>query len=342
MKTIGVGTEKGGYFLTKGREWSVRGPLFPGWKVTALGRAADGTYLAGLASNWFGASVHRSLDLENWVQVEAGPSYAEDSGRKLKQIWKFHADGDTTYAGVDEAGLFSSGDNGVTWDAVDSLNEHPSRDTWIPGAGGLCAHHVITDRDRIWVGISAVGVFRSDDGGKTFGRFDEGVIPTATQEEDGSGANSWCVHGLVADPSNPNRIWRQDHRGVYRTEDGGDHWERIEAGLPSGFGFAIGRDHASETLFVVPLESDENRLPVDGHLAAYRSTDDGDKWEQAGNGWPKAKQFTGVLRNAMTLDQEGRVAVGTTGGRVFVSEDIGDTWRELPFTFPRIMALSTF
>lgn len=342
MQQIALGTEKGAYFLSKDGDWSVRGPVFPGWKVSAFGQAADGTYLAALASNWFGASVHRSPDLETWEQVEQGPSYDKESERKLNQIWTFHTSGDRTYAGVDQAGLFYSDDAGITWVAVDSLNNHPTREGWFPGAGGLCAHHILTDGDRIWVGISAVGVFRSDDGGNTFGRFDEGVTPTVTEQEDGTGANGWCVHGLVADPSNPDRIWRQDHRGVYRTDDGGDRWEQIETGLPSGFGFPIGRDHSSKTLFVVPLESDENRLPVDGNLAAYRSADDGDSWEKAGSGWPEAKQFTGVLRGALALDQAGGLAFGTTAGQVFVSVDIGDTWHELPFTFPRIQAVTTF
>jgi photosystem II stability/assembly factor-like uncharacterized protein len=345
MQQLAIGTEKGGYFLTNDGDWSVRGPVFPGWKVSAFGTAADGTYLAALGSNWFGASVHRSSDLKDWEQVENGPSYAKElaskePGRKLNQIWKFHTAGERTYAGVDEAGLFYSDDAGVTWAPVEALNEHPSRSGWYPGAGGLCAHHVLTDGDRIWVGISAVGMFRSDDGGKSFGRFDNGVTPTVTPEEDGTGANGWCVHGLVADPSNPDRIWRQDHQGVYRTDDGGEHWDRIETGLPSRFGFPIGRDHASKTLFVVPLESDENRLPVDGRLAAYRSSDDGDSWEEAGTGWPEAKQFTGVLRNAMALDQGGGLALGTTAGRVYLTDDIGDTWQELPFTFPRILAVA--
>lgn len=342
VQQLAIGTEKGGYLLVRNGEWSVRGPMFSGWKVSAFGQSADGTFLAALASNWFGASIHRSRDLEHWDQVEAGPSYNEESGRKLKQIWKFHTTGERTYAGVDEAGLFYSDDQGVGWSAVSALNDHPTRHGWFPGFGGLCAHQVLTDSDRLWVAISAVGVFRSDDGGKSFGRFDVGVEPTVTPNEDGTGEKGWCVHGLVADPSNPDRIWRQDHRGVYRTDDGGDNWERIENGLPSRFGFAIGRDHPSKTLFVVPLESDENRLPLDGRFAAYRSTDDGDSWEKAGSGWPEAKQFTGVLRNAIALDQEGGVALGTTAGRVYITDDIGDTWRELPFTFPRILAVATF
>jgi photosystem II stability/assembly factor-like uncharacterized protein len=340
MKRLAVGTEKGGYLIERNGGWSVSGPSFPGWKVTAYGRASDGTYLAAIASNWFGASVHRSPDLTSWEQVEAGPSYAEHTRRQFNQVWTFTNAGDRVYAGIDEAGLFYSDDYGLTWAPVAALNDHPTREEWQPGFGGLCAHRVLIAGDRIVVGISAVGVFRSNDGGMHFARFDSGVTPTITTEEDGSGQNGWCVHGLVSDPGDPDRIWRQDHQGVYRTTDGGAHWEKIERGLPSSFGFAIGRDHESGTLFVVPLQSDENRLPRNGGLAAYRSKDQGDTWEKSGSGWPEAPQFTGVLRNAISLDQEGGVAFGTTGGRVYVSGDIGDNWQGLPFAFPRILTVA--
>lgn len=340
MQRLTIGTEKGAYVLTRNDEWSVTGPLFPGWRVGAFGTAPDGTYLAGLGSNWFGASVHRSSDLAEWTQVEAGPAYGPDSGRKLTQVWTFHTAGARVYAGVDEAGLFVSEDQGLTWEPVPALNDHASRPQWFPGFGGLCAHHVLSADDRLWVGISAVGVFRSDDGGATFSRCDEGVTPTVSPAEDGTGANGWCVHGLVADPLEPDRIWRQDHTGVYRTNDGGDHWERIEAGLPAGFGFPIARDHFSRSLFVVPLTADENRVPVAGRFAAYRSIDDGNTWSVAGTGWPRAEQFTGVLRNALTTDQHGGIAMGTTGGRVYVSDDVGDTWSVLPFSFPRILTVA--
>ncbi|MGH8927103.1 MAG: WD40/YVTN/BNR-like repeat-containing protein [Acidimicrobiia bacterium] len=342
MQTIAVGTEKGAYFLQRNGGWSVRGPEFAGWKASAFGRAPDGTYLAGLGSNWFGASVHRSPDLEKWEQVEAGPTYSAEVGRKLTQVWTFHTSRDRILAGVDEAGLFQSVDQGRSWQPVDALNEHSSRQGWQPGFGGLCAHHILSEGDRIWVGISAVGVFRSDDGGTTFGRFDQGVPPTITPEEDGSGANGWCVHGLVSDPLDANRIWRQDHLGVFRTTDGGDTWERIETGLPTGFGFPIGRHHSTGTLFVVPLTADANRVPVEGRFGAFRSTNDGDSWQLAGKGWQTAQQFTGVLRNALRVDPNGGVVLGTTGGQVYVSDDVGDTWQLLPYSFPRILALAVF
>lgn len=339
MDKLFIGTEKGGYRLERSPAgWTVEGPSFPGWKVSAYGRTPDGTHLAALGSNWFGASVHRSRDLESWEQVEHGPSYPESSSLKLNQIWTFLTVDDRVLAGVAEAGLFVSTDQGLSWEAVPELNDYPGRQEWQPGFGGLAAHHLLAAGDTLWVGISAVGVFRSENG--QFQRRDLGVTPVGNPEAgDDHPSVGRCVHGLTADPNSPQHIWRQDHSGVYRTRDGGDRWERIEQGLPARFGFAIGRNHSTGTLFVSPLTADENRIPVDGQLAVYRSRNRGDSWEIAGD-WPKGGQFNGVLRNAMVVDDQGGVAIGTTGGVIHVSEDEGDSWEELPFSFPRILAVA--
>lgn len=343
MTTIAVGTEKGAYLLRSDdrRDWRVEGPHFAGWRVTSFGEASDGNAIATVASNWFGPAVHRSPDLATWTQTDHAPSWPEDGDREMKQVWTLHRDGDRLWAGVDQAGLFTSDDHGVTWDPVDGLNEHESRPGWVGGLGGLCAHQVLTAGERIWVAISSVGVFRSDDGGATFELHDDGVEPAAT-EEDGASGPAYCVHGIVGDPAQPDRIWRQDHKGVYRTTDGGDHWTRIEDGLPSGFGFAIDRDHASGRLFVAPLEADANRVPVDGAFRLYASDDDGDSWQVAGTGWPEEPSFDGVLRGAITTDQRGGVWVGTTSGAVWGTADTGETWARLPGTFPRILSVHAF
>ncbi len=329
-KVLGVGTEKGGFILRHGGDgWSVSGPLFTGWKVTAWGRTPSGGYLCALGSNWFGASIHRSSDLVEWEQVESGP----DHHRELEQFWTFHTAGSRIYTGVAKAGVFSSDDEGLTWSPMADLNHYPGSDDWTPGLGGLAAHRIVTSGDRLWIAISAVGVFRSD-GGELV-RADAGVTPAVDETE--PGGPGYCVHSIVA--ASPDRLWRQDHSGVYRTDDGGDQWDRIESGLPSSFGFPIVRDRASGRIFVVPLQSDENRLPVEGRFAAYLSDDDGDSWRIAGSGWPDEPTFTAVLRGAADADGEGSIYLGTTGGNVWATHDAGDHWYALPFTGPRILSV---
>lgn len=354
MTTLAVGTEKGSWLLQRdgAGTWEVEGPFFPGWRVTALGRAADGTYLAATGSGWFGPGVHRSADLRSWEQVPDGPAFG-DGGPRLEQVWTFATSpSGRVLCGVAEAGVFASDDHGLTWSPLESFNAHPTRAAWQPGAGGMCAHKVLLDGERMWVAASAIGVFRSDDGGATFVPRNAGIslaVPEEAGEEaqpDGASEDvpeiGYCVHGVVADPDDADLIWRQDHMGVYRTADGGDSWERIERGLPAGFGFPIVRDDASGALFVVPLAADVNRTPVDGRFAAWRSTDGGDSWSLSGDGWPDEPTYTSVLRGAAATDGDGGVYLGTTGGDLWATADAGDHWQRLPGRYPRIAAVAVW
>lgn len=344
--TLAIGTMKGAWFARSGDRvrWDLDGPYLKGWQVSAFGRAPDDTYLLATASSWYGAALHRSKDLSDWHQIVSGPSYAEADGRKLTQIWTIRTVGSDMYAGVAEAGLFHSADAGENWSGVAGLDAHPSRDAWSPGAGGLCCHGFLSDPHdpaRMWVAISAVGVFATEDGGKTWELRNDGVTVTGPDDAHDIG---YCVHCLVADPDDADIIWRQDHKGVYRTSDGGRSWERIENGLPAGFGFPIDRDPNTGRLFVAPMESDEFRMPVEGHLGVFHSTDRGDTW-QPGQ-WVDAPSlsFQGVLRGAMAVDGHDPCGVyaGTMAGQVIASLDVGETWTTLPWTFPRINSVEVF
>jgi BNR/Asp-box repeat len=342
-----VGTEKGAFLCRSNRErtrWTLEGPLFKGWKATASVRTATGRFLLATTSQVYGAAVHASTDLTTWRQIERGPAYPTGGDRKLNQIWTLRGHGRRLFAGVDEAGLFSSDDEGDSWHPVSGLNDHPSRRSWFPGAGGLCAHAILTNDqrpDQIWCGISAVGAWRSDDGGHTWTPKNEGVRCLAP-DKDFPGIG-YCVHGLAQDPDDPDVIYRQDHSGMYRSRDGGDTWQKNETGLPSWFGFAIAMHSPSRTLFSFPLQSDEYRLPVDGKCRVYRSRTRGDSWEPAGAGLPET-YYGSVLRGGMAVDglEPAGVYVGSTSGDLFVTADAGETWQTLSFRLPRVLSVGAY
>ncbi|MBK8915296.1 MAG: exo-alpha-sialidase [Phycisphaerales bacterium] len=340
-----IGTDKGAFLCRSDsarRNWKIEGPHYKGWKVTAAERTADGGWLLGTASYVYGAAIHAGRDVANLKQVGGTPRYEESLKRPLTEIWRIVAARDgACYAGVMEAGLFRSSDGGERWSPVDGLNEHPSRAKWQPGNGGLCAHSILADPKnsrRIWCGISAVGVWRSDDGGDRWRACNAGV-PAALEDKDFPEIG-FCVHALQADPAAPERIWRQDHLGMFRSTDAGASWERIENGLPSRFGFPLGRSRSDGTLYAVPLESDEYRFPKDGRLSVCRSRNDGQSWEAADRGLPQTC-YANVLRGAMDTDGLNPCGVyfGTTAGDVFASPDGGDSWTALPARLPRVLCV---
>ncbi len=355
-----VGTQKGGFLLRsdEGRkEWSVEGPLLGGWGIRDLSldtRGARPVMWAAVGHEVYGPSVQRSTDLgKTWDQIEHGPKYGADAPGKLESVWTIvpgrAEEAGVLYAGVAEAGLFVSRDGGDHWNELKGLSGHPTRSAWTPGFGGLCCHTIVLDPEnskRMWVAISAAGVFRSDDGGETWSDRNEGLqnLLEAQVEEDAG----FCVHRMVVDPKNPDRLFQQFHFGVYKSENAGDSWERIENGLPRGnegcFGFPIvmhPRD--PNTLFVIPQISGEYRYAHDGDLAVFKTTDAGANWSTRTDGLPGGA-FQGALRQAMSVDPLNPCGVyfGTTGGLLYASRDEGETWMELPGRYPRVQSVNAY
>ena len=342
-----LGTRKGAFILESDaarQQWRVRGPFCETWPVHHFVRATDGTLYAGGGNAWYGPSVFRSDDDgTTWSQSSRGLTYGDD-GPKVTAIWNLTPVDGAVYAGVEPAGLFRSDDDGATWAHVAGLRQHPSLPDWQPGAGGLILHSIAPDPgdpDHMWIAISAAGTFETTDGGRTWAPRNRGVradfFPGPPPEV------GHCVHNLRLDPSDPTRLFQQNHCGVYVSEDAGATWTEITPGLPSEFGFPLAiNPNDPSTLWVVPHNGPENgRHMVDGSAAVWRSRDRGKSWERLSNGLPQEHAYLTVLREAMAVDRldPAGVYIGTNTGQLFASPDEGEHWQLVADFLPPIWSV---
>jgi photosystem II stability/assembly factor-like uncharacterized protein len=345
-----LGTEKGGFLLeldVARRPLQLRGPFNQAMPVQHLAwDAARGVLLAAAGSPWYGPLVWRSEDLGgSWTQASEGLTYGEgEDDPAVTRVWNITAVGETLYAGVEPAGLFRSDDGGRTWRHVAGLREHPTRPDWQPGAGGLILHTIVghpADAARMWVGISAVGIFHTADGGSTWEARNVGVSAVGTPEEQPE--TGYCVHKFGLHPDRPEVLYQQNHSGVYRSDDGGRRWSSINDGLPSTFGFGLAiHPHDPDTLWTIPLNGDSvGRYMPDGRAAVWQSRDGGASWAPRTEGLPQRDAYVGVLREAMATDERDPVGVyfGTSTGQLFGSRDEGRSWHLLADFLPRISSV---
>jgi photosystem II stability/assembly factor-like uncharacterized protein len=244
---------------------------------------------------------------------------------------------------VEPAALFESKDAGASWSLVKTLWDHPHRAQWQPGGGGLCVHTILLhpeDRGRMHVAISTGGVYRSDDGGGTWRTANKGV--RADFLPDKHPEFGQCVHKVVRHHSQPDRLFLQNHFGLYRSEDAGDSWQDIANGVPSDFGFAMAmHPHDAETVYILPLEADVFRCTPEGRLRVYRTKNAGKSWKPLKRGLPQKDSFETVLRDAMdtdTLDEAG-VYFGTRSGKLYASRDGGDSWDLIAENLPPVLCV---
>jgi photosystem II stability/assembly factor-like uncharacterized protein len=340
-----VGTTKGAFILDGDgdrRSWSMRGPLCDGWPIHDLNwDPATGSIYAGGGSPWYGPAVFRSNDLgATWTHSSEGLTYGDD-GPKIPTVWNVTPAHGSLFAGVEPAGLFRSDDGGATWRHVEGLREHPSRPGWQPGAGGLICHTIVphpTDAEKMWIAISAVGTFATEDGGTTWEARNRGVVDC--NSPDPHPETGQCVHKLVMAAGQPDRFYQQNHCGVYRSKDGALHWEDVSAGLSSEFGFVFGsHPRDPDTGWVIPLSHpEEGRFAPGGALAVWRTRDGADTWQRHGDGLPQENAFVGVYREALSVDRLDPVGIffGTSTGQLYGSVDEGESWSVVAENLPPI------
>jgi len=341
-----AGTRKGLFLLRSDESrtsWSLKGPLLPGWEIYhAILDPRDGAVYA-CANNWvYGGTLQRSNDLGKTWQRAEGLGLPEGSELKLEKTWHVEpgreSEPGSLWLGAAPGLLFRSDDSGTSFEPNLGILEHPTRDRWQPGAGGMCCHSIQldpADPARLYVGISAAGVFRSDDGGGSWAPANAGTaadfLPDPYPEV------GQCVHKVLVHPGRPERLWQQNHCGVYRSDDRGETWERLDGnGLPSDFGFALALDQADpDVAYVVPEEGAENRVTANGRLGVYRTADAGASWELAAAGLPEPA-WVAVLREGMAYDDRS-VYLGTQSGSVFATAEGG--WRELASSLPPVLSV---
>lgn len=347
-----LGTKKGAFILesdTRRRDWSLKGPFCETWPMNhVIADATTGTIFGAGGNEWFGPAIWKSTDLgATWTHSSEGLAY-QPGEEAIKSSWSLAASNGRIYAGVQPAGLFASDDGGETWSQVEGLRAHPTAPKWQPGGAGLILHSIVThpeDPKQLWVGISAAGVFHTADGGKTWTPRNTGTRCDYLPEAERYPEFGQCVHCIVMAHGQPNRLYQQNHCGMYRSDDGGRNWESIEAGLPSSFGFpAVAHPRDPSTLFLMPLNGDiAGRYMPDAKAAVWRTRDGGTGWEAMREGLPQRNAFFGVLRQAMAADtlEPAGVYAGTNSGTLFASADEGETWTDIAHHLPPILSVET-
>jgi hypothetical protein len=358
-----VATRKGLWVLTGDaarRTWKIAGPHFLGHIVHhAVLDPRDGkTLLAAARTGHLGPTIFRSTDRgRTWKEATRPPAFEAGSGRTVDHTFWLapgHAsEAGAWYAGTSPQGLFRSTDAGVTWTGVTGFNAHPRRKEWCAGdqdgtPDGAKLHSILVDpRDpkHLYIGMSSGGIFESVDAGGDWRPLNGGVkadfLPDPNAE---FGHDPHCVR---LHPLAPDRLYHQNHCGIYRLDRPAVRWTDIGAAMPKSVG-PIGfpmvlhpRDH--DTLWVFPMDGTSvwPRVSPGGKPAAYRSVNGGRTWQRQASGLPKAQAWWTVKRQAMTADHAPTVGIyfGTTSGEVWGSRDEGRAWKCLAQHLPHIYSI---
>ncbi|TBR17969.1 glycosyl hydrolase [bacterium] len=361
-----VGTRKGAFILRSDsgrRKWKLNGPHFLGAIVhhIVLDPRDGKTLLAAVRTGHLGPTLYRSTDLgKSWKEAARPPAFPKvpEGAKGLVLDHTFwltpgHAsEKGVWYAGTSPQGLFRTEDGGKSWDAVSGFNDSPHRAKWFgteqdqtPDGGKL--HSVIVDpRDpaHLYVGGSGGGFFESKDKGASWTRLNKGcdrVFPVADPDE---GHDPHCV---VLHPAMPDRLYMQNHCGIYRLDRPSDTWVRVGKAMPKkvgdiGFPMTV-HPRDPKTAWVFPMDGGTvwPRVSPDGKPAVYRTRDAGKSWERQDKGLPREQAWFTVKRQAMAADDCAVVGLyfGTTSGELWASRDEGHTWACVAAHLPHVYSV---
>ena len=357
-----VSTRKGLFTVSRSsKAWAITNTAFLGDNVTlTLTDPRDGRHYAALDHGHFGVKVHRST-ADGWEEI-AAPAYPpkpegyEESdmwGRPLAwstaRIWALTPGGDNEpgvlWCGTLPGGLFRSSDHGNSWQIVSALWEHPKRKQWMGGGADLPGiHSIIVDprnSKRVFIAVSTGGIWLTEDGGDSWQQRGEGMRADHVPPELTNDPIAQDVHCLVQCAAAPDRMWVQHHNGIFVSSNEGRTFTELTNVNPSAFGFPVAvHPREPDTAWFVPEIKDEKRIPVGGKLVVSRTRDGGKSFDTLTKGLPQTHAYDVVYRHALALDVTGnRLAMGSTTGGLWVSEDQGDTWSAVSNTLPPIYAV---
>ena len=349
-----VGTRKGMWIGTsdeKREEWAFTGPHFDMEEVYSCMVDTRGErlrLLAGASSSWLGPQVRRSDDLgATWQETPGGGiRFPEDAGASVERVWQLVAGAEpgVVYAGTEPGAVWRSADGGERFSLEQALWDHPHRPLWNAGFGGQAFHTILphpSDPGSVTAALSTGGVYQTSDGGASWEPRNAGIRAEFLPEGQQYPEFGQCVHKVTRHPSRPERMYLQNHGGVYRSDDHAATWEYIGDGLPADFGFAIVvHPHEPDTIFVFPIKGGDGRYPPEGKARVWRSRDAGGSWEELGNGLPD-DFFVAVMRDAMCADDHGQAGLyfGARNGSVWGSPDGGETWRQVVANLPDVLVV---
>ena len=347
-----IGTRKGLFIARSSsdrEQFRIEGPHLAGYEIQRAfldPRSAGRRGYAAAHHPIWGIHIYRTDDGgRTWYPLDAVPSHADDDDpAHLKTIWGLapgpDSEPETIYAGIEPPGLFVSRDGGHSWVRRDAFHTQPTANRWHPAKGGCAVHSLAASGQRLYLAMAAGGTYRSDDAGASWRPCNRGIrAPYLPEANAPAGHND---HTLRMHPGNPDRLYRQSHTGTWRSDDGGESWTEITAGLPSDFGYALGLDPSDpDILFTIPEDSSQFRATVDGALRVFRTDDAGASWNALTRGLPQENCFVTVLRDGLDTDGLDPIGVyfGTSSGQVYASRDRGESWQCLPAILPPILCV---
>ncbi len=348
-----VASRKGLFtYRRDGADWVSGAPAFLGEPVSAvLKDKRDGALYAALNLGHFGVKLHRSDDDgASWKELPA-PAFAksadgDENAPSVELVWTLAAGGaderDAIWAGTIPGALFRSDDRGESWKLIDSLWNQPERQGWFGGGyDNPGIHSVLVDpRDsaKLTLGVSCGGIWKSDDRGVSWRLAGRGLRAAFLPPEQTNDLNTQDPHRLALCKSAPDTIWCQHHNGVFLSRDGADTFEEIRDIPPAVFGFAVAaHPNDPDTAWLVPGVKDECRVPVDGKLIVNKTIDSGKTFFAMCDGLPQTPSYDLVYRHALDVDETGaRLAMGSTTGNLWASDDGGQKWRALSRHLPPV------